>query len=138
MISPRGAKAIASIALILAATACGPSTPTSPRTTTTTTTTTTMVTTTTPTSTTTTATTAPPTTATPAAVVPNPQVPAPQPPAPQPPAPQPPAPQPPAAGGVTPGAFCSPEGARGTGKSNGLSYVCTRNAGEDRARWRQG
>lgn len=136
MMNHRGMRAAAGIGLILlATTACGPSDAKPSQTSVPTTTTTTMVTT---TSTTTTTPPAPPAPPSPAAVVPNPQVPAPQPPAPQPPAPQPPAPQPPAAGGVTPGAFCSPEGAHGTGKSNGLSYVCTRNAGEDRARWRQG
>ncbi len=40
-------------------------------------------------------------------------------------------------GGVTPGAFCSPEGATGTGKKNGKRYTCTRHEGEERARWRQ-
>jgi cell division septation protein DedD len=38
--------------------------------------------------------------------------------------------------GVTPGAFCSPEGAVGIGKKNGKTYRCTKKAGEDRARWR--
>ncbi len=37
---------------------------------------------------------------------------------------------------VTPGAFCSPEGATGVSKTGKL-YRCTRKAGEDRARWRK-
>lgn len=37
---------------------------------------------------------------------------------------------------VTPGAFCSPEGARGVSKT-GKTYRCTRKTGEDRARWRR-
>ena len=38
--------------------------------------------------------------------------------------------------GVHPGAFCSPEGARGT-TSAGTAMRCTRKAGEDQARWRK-
>jgi hypothetical protein len=38
--------------------------------------------------------------------------------------------------GVQQGAFCSPEGARGT-TSAGTAMRCTRKAGEDRARWRK-
>ncbi|MEV6493068.1 hypothetical protein AB0M20_31265 [Actinoplanes sp. NPDC051633] len=38
--------------------------------------------------------------------------------------------------GVRPGAFCSPEGARGT-TSKGTRMRCTAKAGEDRARWRK-
>jgi hypothetical protein len=38
--------------------------------------------------------------------------------------------------GVHPGAFCTPEGARGT-TSAGTAMRCTRKTGEDRARWRK-
>lgn len=58
------------------------------------------------------------------------------PPAPQPPAEPAPVAPAPARQGVTPGAFCSPEGATGTGKKNGKPYTCTREPGEQRARWR--
>lgn len=38
--------------------------------------------------------------------------------------------------GITPGAFCSPEGAKGIGKKNGVTYTCKKdNAG--RLRWRR-
>lgn len=37
--------------------------------------------------------------------------------------------------GVTPGAFCSPEGARGV-TSNGVAMACTTTAADSRARWR--
>ena len=59
------------------------------------------------------------------------------PPAPQPPAEPAPVAPAPARQGVTPGAFCSPEGATGTGKRSGKPYTCTREPGEQRARWRQ-
>jgi hypothetical protein len=36
---------------------------------------------------------------------------------------------------VTPGAFCSPEGATGT-TADGTTVFCTRTAGEDQPRWR--
>ena len=57
--------------------------------------------------------------------------------APQPPAEPAPVAPAPASQGVTPGAFCSPEGATGIGKRNGKPYTCTREPGEQRARWRQ-
>jgi outer membrane biosynthesis protein TonB len=80
----------------------------------------------------------------PPAPVPQPRPPAPAPrsptPAPvaePPPAPQPaPPPAPPAVqDGVTPGAFCSPGGARGVTVS-GVPMVCTTTATDDRNRWR--
>jgi hypothetical protein len=37
---------------------------------------------------------------------------------------------------VTPGAFCTPPGARGT--HNGLSYVCSTSSTDSKYRWRQG
>jgi hypothetical protein len=37
--------------------------------------------------------------------------------------------------GVTPGAFCSPEGAKGQ-TVTGIRMTCTRTAGDERARWR--
>lgn len=38
--------------------------------------------------------------------------------------------------GITPGAFCSPEGAFGIGKKNGLLYRC-RSVDGDQARWKR-
>jgi hypothetical protein len=38
--------------------------------------------------------------------------------------------------GVTPGAFCSPEGAYGIGKKNGRLYQC-RSVDDDQARWKR-
>ncbi|WP_444859493.1 GmrSD restriction endonuclease domain-containing protein [Bifidobacterium callitrichos] len=47
-----------------------------------------------------------------------------------------PSPKPNVQNGITPGAFCSPEGAKGIGKKNGVTYTCKRdNAG--RLRWRR-
>lgn len=38
---------------------------------------------------------------------------------------------------VSPGAFCSPRGARGVGKSNGKVYTCKTSRTDTRARWRR-
>ncbi|WP_372698333.1 HNH endonuclease family protein [Arthrobacter sp. JSM 101049] len=38
---------------------------------------------------------------------------------------------------VSPGAFCSPRGAKGVGKSNGKIYTCKASATDTRARWRR-
>ena len=61
-------------------------------------------------------------------------------PAPQPapsPSPSPaPSPAPQVQHGITPGAFCSPEGATGIGKRNGVTYTCKRDNG-GRLRWRR-
>ena len=38
---------------------------------------------------------------------------------------------------VSPGAYCSPAGAKGVGEANGERYTCTTSATDDRNRWRQ-
>lgn len=38
---------------------------------------------------------------------------------------------------VHPGAFCSPRGAKGVGKSNGKVYTCKTSKRDTRARWRR-
>ncbi|PST48457.1 deoxyribonuclease [Bifidobacterium callitrichos] len=53
------------------------------------------------------------------------------------PAPNPaPSPKPNVQNGITPGAFCSPEGAKGIGKKNGVTYTCKRDD-VGRLRWRR-
>lgn len=47
-----------------------------------------------------------------------------------------PSPSPNVQNGITPGAFCSPEGAKGIGKKNGVTYTCKRDD-VGRLRWRR-